>query len=396
MLGLVSGDASGYVISWAINTSSPQAIGQIETNCSVDCIACANNNVIVGDSKGHITVFTLTKLTLVASFDAHGITKPYSITSIVADLNNDSLYSADTLGYVKKFKLSEIESGCGTIYRCHDNDITSLTVINGGRHIATCGVDKTVRIWDTEEFGYYGFLNDEDGSHWSLSEGEIGEGENVKFIGKMARPFEIDKTHFTPKPKPPRPLVSSREQMMKSMRRMSIMKMSKMKSMTTVVNASLLSDSGVIANDDQNQLKKYTYEEEKDDSFDFQQFTETIDEFMNQDLNIKHANRLSEIEKSDYQIPSNNSPLLAKSDRQLQTTTRPTELINQFQNLCSKSYRGETGKLIVSSNSKPANSVTTHLKSLDVDIMKPTKRPPRVSRRNTFGGDRVPLSLNIV
>lgn len=388
IVGLVSGDASGAVISWAINTSSPQAIGYIASGAMVECIECANYQVFVGDSNGAISIFALPKMNLITTFDAHGITRPYSLSSIVADENNDALYSADNYGYVKKYQLSNLENG--QIYRCHQDDIISLTLVNGGKHIATCGVDKTVRIWDTDTFGYYGFLNEE-GNHWSLIDGDI-EGDIVKYHGKLARPFEIDDQHFVQVFRPPLKM-NSTDLLIKKMRRQSIMKMSK------VV---LASNRDINVKITPENIIPEVINEPEEEEFTLKKFTETIDEFM-QDMNQKNSKRILDKAKSEFLSKSiTETSTVTQPDRQLQTTTRPTELIHQIQNLCSKSYRGETGKLIVSSLTKPSNSITTHLKNFDINILKPTKRPPRLTKKNasqsldTFGSDHLPLSLNIV
>lgn len=403
--GLVSGDASGSVISWAINTSSPQGVGSIQSDASIECLACANYCVFAGDSNGTISVFSLPNMNLVQTFDAHGITRPYSLTSITADAANDALYTADSFGYVKKFQLSNLDNG--QLFRCHQDDISSLTIINDGRHIATCGIDKTVRIWDTECFSYYGFLYDEEGSHWNLSEGQIDNDQIVKFRGKLNPPFEIDQQHFVQKKlkKPSKLMPATREMMMKSMRRLSIMKMSKI-SLRSSRTQDPATKSFVAKDKNNNNMiipELPCFEQPiEEESFSFKKFSETIDEFM-QTMNDRELKKDFDMETDDL---DSNADLKSSSmyhhERQLQTTTRPTELINQFKSLCSKSYRGETGKLIVSSSAKPSNSVTAHLKNLEVDILKPTKRPPRISQKNamqsnaTFNSDRLPLSLNIV
>lgn len=363
-LGVVSGDADGTVIYWVITTSLPQAIANIETGGSVEAICVAGYYVYVGDSNGQIIVFSLPKLNMLRKIDSHGITRKYSLTSLVADKENDFLYSSDTLGYVRKFKLSTLEPL--QLTRCHLDDIVSLTLMNHGKHIVTTGVDKTIRLWDTETFGYYGIFYDFEKDSWSTDTEEIGPNQS---------PFQIDQQHFKPRP-PPKHIPLSI-----NMRRQSKMKL-----------------SGRIFSSRKEEAPQLPpcieCEEDQEDPFTFQKFREAMDDMM-QETNEKAQKRLSDLTRQDLLSQQTQKQFsIHQKPTQLQPTMRPGDLINQFSVLCNKQYGSPKNSNMFSMNFAP-----TKLSHMTFNIIKPTKRPPKRSKsaiNDTFQSNRLPLSLQIM
>ncbi|OHT10832.1 EF hand family protein [Tritrichomonas foetus] len=182
--GLVSGDVAGQIFEWILDTNTPQ--GMYKINSSVECLLASGNYLFIGDGEGKLHVLTLPKLLPILSVSAHDLSKPYILSSIVIDEENHFLYTADTFGYVRKWKLTlDIFSITPlVIKRCSIVEITSLLLLEDGQFLATCGTDKIIRMWGTENFEYYGFFHDD--SKWTL-----GDETTV-----LPEPYELEKTHF--------------------------------------------------------------------------------------------------------------------------------------------------------------------------------------------------------
>lgn len=186
--GIVSGSNNGEIYSWSLDTNTPVSQFQLDSEATIECIGVYGGYVFAGDANGILHVISLHRLNLQESRLAHSIYVPHSISALTYDEKNQVLYTADTLGYVKSWSLTfgdDYELEEKKIYRCHNDEITSLIVLFNGDFIATCGIDLTIRVWKAETFEYLGFFSEE--SHWSLE-------DETTWVGKS--PFEPEEKHF--------------------------------------------------------------------------------------------------------------------------------------------------------------------------------------------------------
>jgi WD40 repeat protein len=190
--GLVSGTVTSEVFCWSLDTNLPTGRCFLPKGTAVECLVVVRQSVVVGDSNGNVHVLSLPRLAVVQSLPAHGITVKHSISALCADVEHNLVYSADTLGYVKMWDV-----GIGTVLadrgirRCHNDEITVLILFAHNEFLATCGIDKMVRIWRPPEFQFVGFFSEE--SRWDLFDPETWAGQP---------PFETDPKHFTAQARP--------------------------------------------------------------------------------------------------------------------------------------------------------------------------------------------------
>lgn len=190
--GLISGSTNGEILLWILDTNMPQASYSLDEMSAVECMIVVDNYLLVGDSIGFLHVFSLPKLQCLVSQKAHQIIVNYSLTSM--DANEEYLYTADTFGYVKKWKMSydqmlQFELEEIDIFRCHNDDIMSINLVMGGKFIVTCGIDMCVRIFEAENFEYVGLFNEES-KPWNLEKKET-------WISKP--PAVVELKHFNTK-----------------------------------------------------------------------------------------------------------------------------------------------------------------------------------------------------
>lgn len=104
------------------------------------------------------------------------------------DSENQILYTADNLGYVKKWKISfqpEYTLNSIAIFRCHEDEITKMFLIGSKNIFITHGIDDCVRVWDNNSFKSIGFFSEE--SHWNIDDQSTWAKQN---------PFQKDPNHF--------------------------------------------------------------------------------------------------------------------------------------------------------------------------------------------------------
>ncbi|KAK8893405.1 hypothetical protein M9Y10_021825 [Tritrichomonas musculus] len=190
--GLISGSVSGELFEWSVDTTFPVASIQLEPAATVEAIECYGNFAIIGDSNGILTVVSLPKLKVVQSLEAHKIIVQHSITAIAASVDDEVIFTADTLGYVKRWncKVSDTDQTAlilseSFIERCHNSEIRSLVLCYNNEFLATCGADQCVRLWKKDTFEYVGFFSES--SKWNLHDPET-------WIKKP--PFEKEEVHF--------------------------------------------------------------------------------------------------------------------------------------------------------------------------------------------------------
>ncbi|OHT13232.1 EF hand family protein [Tritrichomonas foetus] len=354
IFGLVSGGANGEIFAWSADTTIPLSISNLTTpETSVESIICEGQYVIVGDSKGYISIFTLPKLTLISVEQSHGIARPYSLTSMALDKENHYLYTADTFGYIKKWivKFEEtLKLEPVNIYRCHNDEILFLLLIKNGKVILTTSSDRTVRVWRTDDFGYYGFLHNE--NHWN----SLDDDSQIQ-----PSPCEIYQPHFT-SPETTR-IMPARSAFRK-------------KSNNPNISTTNVSNSNAVVLKDE--------EKPEDQSFDFNKFNETMDDFMSDKNGSKfiHSQALEILHRPDN---NNVSYASIRPSMQLQTTMRPMDIINQFDSLYS------------TISNQPVSQSTTRFTGMRI-----TKIPNRSYRKGskgahtTFEGNRLPLTLQLM
>ena len=191
--GLLSASVNGELFFWSLDTSAPIAGIKLNPVACIECLAVFEQHVFFGDSNGYLHIALLPKLKITDTVAAHSIIVPHALSAIYCDAKRKFLYTADTLGYVKKWRLLINDNTVhldvvGHIVRCHNDEITAILVVNDGRFVVTCGVDMMVRVWSAETFEFVGFFSDE--SSWDIYDPDTW----AKDAG-----FEVDPKHFEKK-----------------------------------------------------------------------------------------------------------------------------------------------------------------------------------------------------
>jgi WD40 repeat protein len=190
---LISGTGTGELMVWTLDTNFHQYQAMTPGGVSIECITCLHGLAAVGDSDGFIHVFGIPRLALMASVAAHGINRAHSISAIVS--NKDVLFTGDTLGYVKKWRIkceTNFELYEDRIFRAHTEQIQGFSFAGEGELLATFAGDMNVRLWFVQTCEYIGTFHEE--NSWMCN--------NEETWGKTS-PAEIDPRHFSDDPNPP-------------------------------------------------------------------------------------------------------------------------------------------------------------------------------------------------
>jgi WD40 repeat protein len=248
------------------------------------------------------------------------------------------LFTADTLGYVKKWKV-RLEHLCYLegvgIWRCAHDEITTIIPIRDGRFLVLAGVDMNVRLWDAETFQCVGMLYEE--HVWNLSDAQTWLGDS---------PFEVGRDHFSD------PV---------SLRR-SISRISGLSVKLTALENTTPPTSQVFA-------LESTREEPEDHPFSFDEATKVIQDMM--DTLGKPQEMPSAL------VPESLSSQPPVQHPELQGTIRPMELVAKIQAMWNRPRTSE---------------VTTHGKRpLRMPIVTPKSQTRRVSHTRTQNWTRLLL-----
>lgn len=187
--GVVSGTVNGEILCWSFDTNVPVAACALKPATGVECMLIIESTLLIGDSIGNLHILSLPRLEGIKTLHAHDITVRHALTALTMDSNGEFLYSGDSLGYVKKWKIKKLGDTIGLeavdIHRCHRDEITSLNIVKDGQVLVTCGTDMCVRLYDAGDFTYIGFFSDE--TKWNY---------NDKTTWISETPFIIDERHF--------------------------------------------------------------------------------------------------------------------------------------------------------------------------------------------------------
>lgn len=339
--GFISGDVNGEIISWALDKHSPYGCAKLNTEAIVECMLSHKQVLFVGDSYGYIHIFRLPKLTFVESYPAHSISTSHSLTSFALDDELSFFYSSDTLGYVKKWKLSSDETTIIEpleIYRCHNDEIAKIVLIHNGKFIATCGMDKCVRIFRTEDFSYIGvFYN---GGSWNINDPST-------YINE--RPFHKCGFHFEAGIK------NARKPLANNTQKISVAKSKKITSTISVKDLSKIyeADKKLSRQPETYSLPNLIERQNLDgnnmpeslipdrlvcDYNELFKFQHTLNEYVQEDARMR---TIQALEKQGQERYAKHPPLTTP---QLITSARPAELLASLSNLIKKSSVSETSK----------------------------------------------------
>jgi len=300
--GIISGSVKGEIFSWSVDANIPNSGIELHSETAIECIGTYGYTAFVGDSRGVMYVLSLPKLVEIDVFPAHGISQNHSLSSIAVDEKNHLLYSADTLGYVKQWKIIENETFTTIepieIYRCHMDEIFQIVLIDNADVIATCGIDMCIRLFSVKNFDYIGFLNEE--NMYSLL-------DPSKWI--KVRPFSNDPQHFVRKQRlsPTKSTIG----MVRSMKSIPVFKPNEQESIKqSESNKSILPNAQI-------------YEPQ----INYQEIGKTLEEYFSSSLteNSYHSHHLDHEEKECSHLNI--------SSTQLEPSARPSELMNTIKKL---------------------------------------------------------------
>jgi len=343
-VGIISGCSNGELFSWALDSSRPIAETAIFNGASIEAMTIVNSCLIVGDSRGFVHIYSIPKLIHYETLqNCHRIYTHYSLTSIAGDNDNHYVFSADTLGYVKKWRLQtspRISLEDITIRRCCNDELTSVGLIRNNQLLVTCGFDMCVRIWDATNFDYLNFLHQ--GVQWSISNTDTW---------KIDCPFASDPIHFTKK-----------EQKLTTMQTRSMRQFPAFL-VSGRAPTNIPSKVNVVQPSPKNEKK-----EEK--PFNYEQISETFYEYLSTPQVDIRETVLFDFMDRDL----NTNTTLAKSST-LKTSLKPMELFGQFDNLFSNT-----------DSSKGRNE-----RAMTANIVRPQIKTPGSSTKMS----RIPLHLGI-
>lgn len=322
--GFVSGSVNGEVFAWSLDTSYPIASIKIKPVSTIETIECYDNFVFVGDSNGTIHVLALPKLyetlTLV---NAHNICLNHSITAICGIKDENVLFTADTLGYLKRWNVecdqNTIQLTESQIQRCHNAEITNITLCCHNMFIATCSADQCVRIWRKDTFEYVGFFSEI--SKWNL---------NDPSTWIIKSPFEVDEEHFI-KPKTSNLLLVDESSALFDLQQNGIeegnVKRSTSRSSILSMRKQSILSTRSDRNDEQiiNELNQQPKEE-----FDPVKFMKVIDEYSHESegsITKKKEGIMNMIRENDNPVVKPTNP---RKPKLLQMSQRPAELLESI------------------------------------------------------------------
>ena len=301
--GICTGSVKGELISWSVDSNAPYASINFDSSVAVECLTSFNNFLFVGDSMGILRIYQLPDLIEIDALLGQSIYQKHSLTSLIVDKINLFLYSSDTLGYVKKWKINLIDNESIEIipieiYRCHYDEILSLLLVLNNNYILTISVDNCIKLFHTENFLYVGFFNDE--SNWLLKD---------QSTWKIKRNIENDPQHFV------RPL-----------------KLNKTKSQIGLVkslrNLPIFKPENEEINKQNNNKEIPIKEIESNQRVNYLELGKAIEEFYSSSLSEKPLSLQNDLEEKDNNHISNyiNYP-------KLEISTIPNDFFNNYQKL---------------------------------------------------------------
>lgn len=321
--GLISGSVSGELFEWSPETNFPVASTKLTTSATVETIACYHNFAIVGDSNGFLSVISLPKLIILSTINAHKIIVQHSITVICTSVDDGMIFTADTLGYVKRWNCDNSKSDPNNliltesaIERCHSSEIRSLVLCYNNEFLASCGADQCVRIWKKDTFEYVGFFSDV--SNWNLN-------DKKTWIGKS--PFEIDEYHFEKKKTDEDQIELTLKSDNDSNENFDFPPVSRRRSTS-------YADQSHNDNNKNNGGSGSNIDQEDQDQFDTEKIRKAIDEYTDEATNYGIKKRHESIMESIRASERVKEP--AKKPKLFQMSQRPNELIGTITKILNK------------------------------------------------------------
>ncbi|OHS95616.1 hypothetical protein TRFO_38278 [Tritrichomonas foetus] len=313
--GIISGSVTGEIFEWSLDTTFPVASKSLYPSATVEVIQCFTNYMIVGDSNGMLHIFSIPKLILTDSLQAHGIIVRHSISSIAISTEKKIMFTTDTPGCVKRRFFNETQNELNLIgsdiVRCHNDEITQIIFCSNDDFYATCSTDQCVRIWKTETNEYVGFFSDV--SKWSLH-------DPTTWIGQS--PFEKEDNHFTKK---------NDEKDPNEMR--FVLPTSSVESVLSLPEEQMSIDSPDEndPNQSQQQLLKQQNQAKNDKkkTLDFDLVRKTLDEYTNSDREIKY--RQTHVMELIKEKDTHKEPI--RQPKLLHLSQRPVELLSTINNI---------------------------------------------------------------
>jgi hypothetical protein len=186
--GIVSGSVNGEIILWVIESANHQGRSRLPGGIAVDCMVCLDSHLFIGDADGFVHIFLMPKLAPLQSILGHGLVVRHSLSAMGLDEFNSILYTGDTFGYVKQWRIDR-SNGIALeetkIGRFHGEEITSIVVVNNGAFIATVGADRCLRLWKSQSFEYVAVFTVN--SHWNIDDMSTYD---------MKPPYDLEYEHF--------------------------------------------------------------------------------------------------------------------------------------------------------------------------------------------------------
>ena len=187
--GFITASDNGSLYFWQLDQHNP-IVHETIPDQRCEAITAIAPYIIAADSKGSLYVYSLPRFALQEIIpNGHFIYVPYTITQLCSDKEKELVYSADSLGYVKKWELRKVpmpELVMVSFIRCANKGISVMKLICGGKYLLTCSTDSLVMMWETEDMSYIGCFKE--GSRWNLAD---------KSTWIMKSPYEIDQNHTT-------------------------------------------------------------------------------------------------------------------------------------------------------------------------------------------------------
>jgi WD40 repeat protein len=189
--GLVTGNMNGELFGWTLDTSSPNAVYRVPKGAAIEALHYLNHVLYVATGDGALRLLLVPRLTELKVVPAcQGITVGYSLCALTIDEVGSLLYTADTLGYIKKWKISLTHIGHVEpqgLTRISNDEITKMMTIRDGKFLIVATSDMNVSVWHAATFQLVGMLCE--GKQWKLTDESTWVGQN---------PFEPHPDHFVP------------------------------------------------------------------------------------------------------------------------------------------------------------------------------------------------------
>ena len=167
---LFTGSVNGQLFAWPIGTHRQPRHVTIEDETPIEKVCVIDHFLLVADSDGCLSIFTIPGMEQLMRFRAHTELVPYALSAIQADNVSMRILTGDTLGYVRLW-LMNLKSGVRmdplTIRRCHYGEVCQIEMIGqGAKYFATAGDDLTVCLWATESMEFIGIFDGK--SKWNV------------------------------------------------------------------------------------------------------------------------------------------------------------------------------------------------------------------------------------